>query len=192
MSRIVGSTSRCPVYTMKVPLSRRRSERGFGGGVAPQAKSLSSLTGPKNADERSTLGRCRARAVALRRRRCRRLAPGGGNGKGGESNSLLPQANGFTSLASRDQAAALQSAPWVVAQEDGLAPTGRPREVRTAPPAFHPQARKSGQCSLLECSASGSFNVPAHAGSGTPTLDPLAGCVHTHCLSPPRPLQSAG
>ena len=33
-----------------------------------------------------------ARAVAQRRRRCPRLAPGGGNGKGGESDSLLPQA----------------------------------------------------------------------------------------------------
>lgn len=76
-----------------LPQVEPRQGRGRGGGVAPNP-SESSLPA-QNAFERSALGRCSARAAAERRRRCPRLSPGGGNGKGGESSTLLPQADFF-------------------------------------------------------------------------------------------------
>src|ERR1700674_358062 len=74
----------------------RSLEAGFGG-ASPQVRSPPPLPA-QNAAKRFALGRRSARAVAQRRRRCTPLAPGGGNGKGGESNSLLPQANHYAIL----------------------------------------------------------------------------------------------
>src|SRR6266849_4201665 len=72
----------------------RFSERGIdpvwvirfrtrGPGREPRPTEALFLTGPERG-KRSALGRRLARAVAQRRRRCPPLAPGGGNGKGGE------------------------------------------------------------------------------------------------------------
>ena len=58
---------------------------------APVQVKSNFLTGPERG-KRSALGRRFARAAAQRRRRCPRLFPGGGNGKGGELNTSLPRA----------------------------------------------------------------------------------------------------
>src|SRR5258708_369655 len=57
--------------------------RTRGPGREPRPTQALFLTGPERG-KRSALGRRLARAVAQRRRRCPPLAPGGGNGKGGE------------------------------------------------------------------------------------------------------------
>src|SRR5713101_5649571 len=71
--------------------------RTRGPGREPRPTQAFFLTGPERG-KRSALGRRLARAVAQRRRRCPPLAPGGGNGKGGEPNTLLPQANHYAAL----------------------------------------------------------------------------------------------
>src|SRR6202521_2776582 len=71
--------------------------RTRGPGREPRPTQALFLTGPERG-KRSPLGRRHARAVAQRRRRCPPLAPGGGNGKGGEPNTLLPQANHYAIL----------------------------------------------------------------------------------------------
>src|SRR6266852_1523505 len=71
--------------------------RARGPGREPRPTQALFLTGPERG-KRSALGRRLARAVAQRRRRCPPLAPGGGNGKGGEPNTLLPQANHYAAL----------------------------------------------------------------------------------------------
>src|ERR1700693_914333 len=78
----------CPVCVAKFhvePTART------GSGAEPRQSEAFFLSGPERG-KRFALRRRSARAAAQRSRRCPPLAPGGGNGKGGESDTLLPQA----------------------------------------------------------------------------------------------------
>src|ERR1700676_1934634 len=89
VARQVVRFSIYPVWVIKF--------RTRGPGREPRPTKALSLTGPERG-KRSALGRRLARAVAQRRRRCPPLAPGGGNGKRGEPNTLLPQANHYAAF----------------------------------------------------------------------------------------------
>src|SRR6266542_5938178 len=86
-----GKSSFCRGKRKPLPTARGK------GGAAPNQEVffLTGLSRNKRLCFWPALSPARAQRVAV----CPRLAPGGGNGKGGESNSLLPQANSAGSLA---------------------------------------------------------------------------------------------
>ena len=91
----VANKSRCPVlFTHDLSALQHKVLGGGEGARAPRsgAQFLTGLSRHKRLCFWPALSPARAQRVAV----CPRLAPGGGNGKGGDSNSLLPQAIFFT------------------------------------------------------------------------------------------------
>jgi hypothetical protein len=90
-----GKSSFCRGKRKPPPTARGKGGAALGAAPNQEVFFLTGLSRNKRLCFWPALSPARAQRVAV----CPRLAPGGGNGKGGESNSLLPQANSAGSLA---------------------------------------------------------------------------------------------